>query len=69
MKNTYKFFAVLLLAVTADVTLSATCTPESGCKATMEDGTKADFCCIFQERTYHSVSKVKLTTCYITGGC
>lgn len=52
MKNTYKFFAVLLLAVTADVTLSATCTPESGCKATMEDGTKADFCSIFESRAY-----------------
>ena len=52
MKTTYKFFAVLLLSVTADVTLSVTCTPVSGCRATMEDGTKGDFCCIFQERTY-----------------
>ena len=48
IKNTYKFFAVLLLVVTVDVMLSATCTPESGCKATMEDGTKADFCSILQ---------------------
>ena len=51
MKNMYKFFAVLL-SVTVDVTLSATCTPVSGCRATMEDGTNADFCSIFQSRAY-----------------
>ena len=49
MKHTYKFFAVLLPAVTADVTLSTTCTPESDCRATMEDGTKADSALFYKQ--------------------
>ena len=48
MKHTYKFFTVLLLSVTADVTLSATCTPVSGCRATMEDDTNADSALFFK---------------------
>ena len=46
--RTYKFFTVLLLSVTADVTLSATCTPVSGCRATMEDDTNADSALFFK---------------------
>ena len=49
MMHIYKFFAVLLLSVTADVTLSTTCTPVSDCRAAMEDGTKADAALFYKQ--------------------